>query len=132
MKTKGFTLIELLVTVVLISILAMIALPSYQSYLLKSRRADAKEALGSLQLAQEKWRGNHDTYTNTLSDLGISSTSSAGYYTIALTAGKSTGTTYEATATAVSTGPQAGDSSCGILTATPAGFTGDVTCWGLK
>ena len=75
----------------------MITLPSYQNFMLKSRRADAKEALGSLQLAHEKWRGNHDTYTNTLTDLGISSTSTAGYYTIALTAGKSTATTFEAT-----------------------------------
>jgi type IV pilus assembly protein PilE len=130
-KKNGFTLIELLITISIIAILALIALPSYKSYMMKSRRADAKEALGSLQLAQEKWRGNHDTYTNTLADLGISSTSPAGYYTIQLTAGVSTGTNYEGTATPVSTGPQASD-TCGILTVTSAGFSGDVTCWGLK
>lgn len=131
MKKNGFTLIELLVTLVIVAILTAIALPSYQSYIMKARRADAKEALASLQLAQEKWRGNHDTYTNLLSDLNISATSTAGYYTIALTAGKSTGTTYEATATAVAGGPQAQD-TCGVLTVTPTGFTGDVVCWGLK
>lgn len=131
MKRNGFTLIELLVVFSIIAILAVLVVPSYQSYLLKSRRADAKEALGALQLAQEKWRGNHDTYTNTLADLGIPATSSAGYYTIELTAGKSTGTTYEGTATAVSTGPQA-DDTCGVLTVTSTGFSGDATCWGLK
>lgn len=98
---------------------------------MKSRRGDAKEALASLQLAQEKWRGNHDTYSNTLADLGISSTSSAGYYTIALTAGKSTASTYEATATADPAGSQAED-TCGVLTITAAGYSGDSTCWGLK
>ena len=72
MKKKGFTLIELLIVISLIGILAAIALPSYNSYLLKSRRSDAKEVLASLQLAQEKWRGNHDTYANNLADLGIS------------------------------------------------------------
>lgn len=131
MKKNGFTLIELLIVVALVGILAMIAFPSYQSYLLKARRADAKEALATLQMAQEKWRGNHDTYTNTLSDLNISSTSTAGYYTIALTAGQSTGTTYQATATAISTGPQAQD-TCGVLTVTPTGFSGNATCWGLQ
>lgn len=131
MKRNGFTLIELLIVISIVAILTLIAVPSYKSYLLKSRRADAKEALASLQLAQEKWRGNHDTYTNTLTDLGISPTSSAGYYTIELTAGKSTGSTYEGTATAISTGPQAQD-TCGVLTISSTGFSGDSICWGLK
>lgn len=131
MNKNGFTLIELLIVVTLVGILAAIAFPSYQSHLLKARRADAKEALATLQMAQEKWRGNHDTYTNTLSDLNISSTSAAGYYTIALTPGQSTGTTYQATATAIATGPQAPD-TCGVLTVTPAGFSGDAACWGLQ
>lgn len=130
MKKNGFTLIELLIVMSIIAILAAIALPSYNSYLLTSRRSDAKEALASLQLAQEKWRGNHDTYATTLSDLGISSSSGAGYYTIQLTPGRSTGTSYEGTATAVATGPQGSD-ACGILTITPNGFSGDAKCWGL-
>lgn len=130
MKEPGFTLIELLITIVIIAILAAVALPSYQSFLLKSRRADAKEALATLQLAQEKWRGNHDSYASSLSDLGLASTSTAGYYIIALSAGKSSATNYEATATADPAGPQAAD-NCGLLTATATGFSGDVTCWGL-
>ncbi len=131
MMQRGFTLIELLVTVVIIAILAAIALPSYESYMRKSRRVDAKEALAALQFAQEKWRGNHDSYTDTLDDLGVSTTSSSGYYTVALTSGKSSATEYEATATAISPGPQAND-SCTVLTVTQAGFFGDTTCWGLK
>ena len=46
----GFTLIELMVVVVVISILASIAIPSYIDSIRKSRRADAKTAL--VQLAQ--------------------------------------------------------------------------------
>ena len=128
MKKNGFTLIELLIAITLIAILALIALPSFQSYLLKSRRVDAKEALASLQLAQEKWRANHDTYTNTLSDIGISSTSTDGYYTITLSGGA--GTSYTGTATAIPTGPQGSD-DCGALTVSPTGFSGDAQCWGL-
>lgn len=130
MKKNGFTLLELLIVLSLIAILATIAIPSYNSYLMKSRRADAKEALAAIQLAQEKWRGNHDAYADTLSNLGISSNSSAGYYTIQLNTARSSGTTYEGSATAVPTGPQGSD-TCGVLTITPTGFSGDTTCWGL-
>ena len=49
-RDSGFTLIELMIVVVVISILAAIALPSYLDSVRKSRRADAKTAL--VQLAQ--------------------------------------------------------------------------------
>ncbi|RUR06110.1 type IV pilin protein [Legionella sp. km772] len=130
MKQNGFTLIELVFVLCIVAILATIAFPSYQSHLMKSRRSDAKEALASVQLAQEKWRGNHDSYADNLADLGISPNSAAGYYTIQLTPGSSSGTNYEAIATAVPTGPQASD-NCGVLKVTATGFSGDTTCWGL-
>ena len=45
MKQTGFTLLELMITVIVIAILASIALPSYQDYLRRGYRADAKAAL---------------------------------------------------------------------------------------
>ncbi|MBV1919703.1 MAG: prepilin-type N-terminal cleavage/methylation domain-containing protein, partial [Pseudomonadales bacterium] len=38
-NSKGFTLIEMLVVAAIISIFATIAIPSYQEFVLKSRRA---------------------------------------------------------------------------------------------
>lgn len=47
---KGFTLIELMIVVVVVSILAAIAVPSYRSSMLKTRRAAAAACL--LELSQ--------------------------------------------------------------------------------
>lgn len=44
-KHRGFTLIELMITVAVISILSAIALPSYNAYVLRSHRAEAKNTL---------------------------------------------------------------------------------------
>ena len=71
MRKNGFTLIELLIALVIIAILASIAIPSYESYLRKGRRVDAKNALSALQLAQEKYRGNNTAYSNSLTALGL-------------------------------------------------------------
>lgn len=115
-SSHGFTLIEVMVVVAVIAILAAIAVPSYQEFVRKARRADGKEALVRLQIEQEKWRTNNATYTGTLSNLGLTSASTEGRYTIAITANSATGFT----ATATGTGSQASDSGCTVLTLTVA------------
>ncbi|WP_088958981.1 type IV pilin protein [Variovorax sp. HW608] len=47
---RGFTLIEVMIVVMVVAILAAIALPSYQEYMRRGRRAEARAAL--LQAAQ--------------------------------------------------------------------------------
>lgn len=61
-KESGFTLIELMIAVAIISLLAGIAYPSYQSYLEKTRRADAKGALVSFANAMERHYTENYTY----------------------------------------------------------------------
>jgi len=104
-KHSGFTLIELMITVAIIGILAGIAYPSYSSYILKSRRADAKAGLVTLQMAQEKYRVNNASYA----DDATLVTPDGTYYAFAVTAGSATGTGYTITATPQSAGGQNGD-----------------------
>ncbi len=114
---RGVTMIELLVVVIIIGILAAIVLPSYQNYLYKSRRSDAMTALATLQQAQERWRGNHTTYQDTLANLsgGSASLSPSGWYNMSIVSGSVGAGSYTARATADSGNKQGGDGSCGIF-----------------
>ncbi|MGA0613001.1 type IV pilin protein [Caldimonas sp. KR1-144] len=138
-RGRGFTLIELMITVAVVAVLAMVAYPSFMDQVRKSRRSEAISALAQIQQAQERFRANDTSYTTALttawpSGLGISSPTSSGYYTLAISSASSVG--YVATATAA--GSQASDSKCTSLTITVSGgstqytSTGSAsanTCW---
>lgn len=114
---RGFTLVELLIAVVVLTILAAVALPSYQRMVQKGRRADAVALLSRIQQAQERWRSNNSSYAGTLAALNFThAVSDKGYYQAALSDVSATG--YTITATAVSGSAQAGDTACTSMTVT--------------
>jgi type IV pilus assembly protein PilE len=130
-RLAGFSLLELMITVTIIGILASIAYPSYTEYVIRAKRSDGKAALLKTQLAEEKWRANHTTYGD-LADIGISSSSEEGYYTISIS-GTPTATTYTIIAT-----PTFTDTKCGTLgiiqslvteTKTTTGTDTVTNCW---
>lgn len=65
-RIGGFSLIELLVAVVIVGILAAIAVPSYQSHIVKASRAAAQTELLELASLQEKIYLNSNAYTPNL------------------------------------------------------------------
>lgn len=147
---NGFTLIELMITVVIVAVLAAIALPGYNNYVRKARRADGQAALLALQLAQEKFRVSCPFYAQSLgnadscganagaSTVKFSATSPDGYYTVAIVGGSASATAFTAQATATSKGGQNQDSACPAsnFQATQGGpdkgTAAKALCWGEK
>lgn len=133
MKSKGFSLIELLIAMVIIGILAMVAYPSYQNTVRKSRRADAQGDLMALASIMERQftaastymnMGSVDTDGNGVGDTGTpqffsgtSPSSGGGQAAYNLTILNVAATTY--TLQAAPIGAQAGD---GIVTLNQAGL----------
>jgi type IV pilus assembly protein PilE len=95
-KNRGFTLIEVMIVVAIIGVLSAIALPAYQSYILKSRRADAKNAVLDMASRQERFFSMNNKYSGTAADLG---------YAVLPSAVNSSGSSYYDLTVTTSTGP---------------------------
>ncbi|WP_088332154.1 type IV pilin protein [Lacimicrobium sp. SS2-24] len=120
-RISGMTLIELMIVVAIIGIIAAVAVPSYQNQITSSRRNDAKQQLLQMQLQQEAYRLENDTYADTAA-LGVPV---SDYYTF--TVANATATTYTLRATAK--GSQSGDSACSPLTLNQSMAKTPAGCW---
>ena len=60
---KGFTLIELMITVAIVAILASIALPAYNDYVLRGKFTEATGNLADLRVKMEQFYQDNRSYS---------------------------------------------------------------------
>lgn len=61
-QEQGFSLIELMVTIVIVSILASIAIPSYRDYVIRSRIPEATSTMGDVRVRMEQFFQDNQSY----------------------------------------------------------------------
>ena len=130
-NSAGFTLIELMVVVVIVAILATIALPSYQDYVMRSRIAEAVSALAAKRTSVEQFFDNNRTYVN--APACASDTTTSKSFSFSCTTATATAYTIEA----LGTGQMAGfaftidQSNVKATSAVPSGWSqpNPNTCW---
>ncbi len=61
-KSGGFTLIELLIAVAIVGILAAIALPAYNQYVVRGKLTEAYSNLLAMRTQSEQWFQDNRTY----------------------------------------------------------------------
>lgn len=78
-RAFGLGLIELLVGLAIAGVLAGLAYPSYQSTVIRLRRAEALALASQVQTAQESHRSRQPSFA-TLAELGLPAVSPSGRY----------------------------------------------------
>ena len=141
---QGFSLIELMIVVAIIAIISAFAYPSYQRYVIKTKRSVAQSALLQVADRQQQFFMDNKRFAADITDLGFPASpyvvddsgaptvASDGDAVYSLSLSNVTATTWTATAAPLN-GQLSRDTYCGSLTISQTGAKGKSgasdECW---
>jgi type IV pilus assembly protein PilA len=117
---KGFTLIELMIVVAIVGILAAIAIPAYQDYVVRSKMSEVEGAIAACKTSVAEYTSTHGgTLPTTTATAGCSQTKTQYLNTLTVANGVITG---------VSQNTGAKPNEC-TLVLTPTQSGAEITAW---
>lgn len=134
-RNNGFSLVELMVVVAVIAILAAVALPAYNDYVLRGKLTEAFTELSSMRVRLEQYYQDNRTYA-TACVPGAAPLPVGKYFAYSCPAATLTATTFTVQADGV--GSTAGfqftinQANAKATTGVPAGWNMNGACWVTK
>ena len=140
-KNQGFTLIEMMIVVAIVGILAAVAIPQYNTYVLKGKLAEPRANLSEMRVHMERYFQDNRRYNGAAGVCGVASARLAAigdqrFFDYVCDPGNDAWSqTYTITATG-----RAGQGTGGFVftidqnnrkrtTAVPSGWTANADCW---
>ncbi len=134
MKIKGFTLIELMIFVAIVSILASIAVPAYNNYVLRGKLTEAMTELAGMRVKLEQYYQDYRNYGSGTCGVSVPASPAVKYFSYACELGTSdqfftvtaTGISTQGTGNFIYTIDQSNNKTTEISGGTP------INCWARK